>query len=111
MDRPHDDAAAPELLTVTANLLHESTLEADPKADMLLLFLLAGLTVLGCLLGAVLGAGVSKNTKTYQHWMFVVLTSVCLGEVCGCAVGFLVLGARVLVRWERRHHSPRSRHV
>ncbi len=63
MEKPHDDAATPELLDFTARLLHETNLEADPKADMLLLFLVAGLTVLGCLLGAMLGLIASKALK------------------------------------------------
>jgi hypothetical protein len=75
--------------------------QADRMADMLLLFLAAGGTVLGTILGAVLFLCFSIPHAPTFGWMSALLVSVGLGGLGGCAVVMMVLHTKKMIAWER----------
>lgn len=85
-----------ERLTDTAN-----PDEASREADMLLLFLAAGGTVLGTISGGILYLLLfSTRYAPTVPWMFWLLASVALGGICGCAVVMATLHAKEMIVWE-----------
>lgn len=75
--------------------------EASREADMLLLFLAAGGTVLGTISGGILYLLlVSTRYAPTVPWMFWLLASVALGGICGCAIVMAALHAKQMIVWE-----------
>jgi hypothetical protein len=75
--------------------------QADRMADMLLLFLAAGGTVLGTIFGAVLFLYFSIPHAPTFGWMSALLVSVGLGGLGGCAAVMVVLHTKGMIAWER----------
>ena len=75
--------------------------QADRMADMLLLFLAAGGTVLGTILGAVLFLYFSISHAPTVGWICALLVSVGLGGLGGCAAVMIVLHTKGMIAWER----------
>ena len=69
--------SAPWFLRWTGGLLHETPAEVDNQADMLALFVCAGLTVLGVLGGAVLRLYLAPPNRPGFPWIVGLL--ICSG--------------------------------
>jgi len=99
---PTHQPTEPELVRFTERL----TDTADPdqasrEADMLLLFLASGGTVLGTIVGAIVYLSLFATAYAPTvPWMLWLLVSVALGGVCGCAVVMRVLHAKDMIVWE-----------
>lgn len=91
----------PEVLKLTSELLQEPASEADTKADMIRLFIVAGATVIGALCGVLVALKFDHSSRGKPLDLWALLLCVALGSVFGCASGMLLLGARGLIRWER----------
>jgi MFS family permease len=79
--------------------------QAGRMADMLLLFLAAGGTVLGTILGAVLFLYFTMPHAPTFGWICALLVSVGLSGLGGCAVVMMVLHTKGMIAWEhRREH-------
>jgi hypothetical protein len=76
--------------------------QAGRMADMLLLFLAAGGTVLGTILGAVLFLYFSMPHAPTFGWICALLVSVGLSGLGGCAVVMVVLHTKGMIAWEHR---------
>jgi hypothetical protein len=76
--------------------------QADRMADMLLLFLAAGGTVLGTILGAALFLYFSMPHAPAFGWLCALLVSVALSGFGGCAVVMIVLHTKGMIAWEHR---------
>ena len=79
--------------------------QASRMADMLLLFLAAGGTVLGTLLALGVFFLLTKPHLPTAGWITALLASVFLGAVLGCAVVMRLLHAKGMIRWERQRRS------
>ena len=99
----------PEVVRFTALL----TQTADPEqasriADMLLLFMAAGGTVLGCLLAAT--AAVALFSSKLSQGLGIASLLICVG--IGGALGFVVVSSllhmRGLIRWEKERSDKAS---
>lgn len=79
--------------------------QAARTADMLLLFLATGGTVLGTILGAVLFLYFSMPHAPTFGWICALLVSVGLSGLGGCAVVMIVLHTKgMIAREHRREH-------
>ena len=76
--------------------------QAGRMADMLLLFLAAGGTVLGTILGAVLFLYFSMPHAPAFGWICALIVSVGLSGLGGCAVVMMVLHTKGMIAWEHR---------
>ena len=76
--------------------------QADRMADMLLLFLAAGGTVLGTILGAALFLYFSMPHAPAFGWICALIVSVGLSGLGGCAVVMMVLHTKGIISWEHR---------
>jgi hypothetical protein len=79
--------------------------EADGIADMLLIFLSAGGTIIGVLVAAISYVFVTANHPHTGSWIFLLLVSVGAGGVIGCLTVMAVLNAKDLIIWETRARS------
>jgi hypothetical protein len=80
--------------------------QAARVADILLLFLAAGGTVLGTILGAVLFLYFSMPRAPAIGWICALVVSVGLSGLCGCAVVMIALHTKGMIAWEhRREHK------
>ena len=100
----------PEIVKFTAKLTEtEDPEQASRIADMLLLFIAAGGTVLGCLLAAT--AAVVLLTSKLSQGLGIASLLICVGV--GGGLGFLVVSSLLhmkgLVRWERARSERASR--
>jgi hypothetical protein len=94
------DSDEPTLMRVTGLITDDTP---DPnQADMLLLFLAAGGTVLGTILGTVLFLYFSMPHAPTFGWICALLVSVGLSGLGGCAVVMIVLGTKGMIAWEHR---------
>ena len=93
----------PALVRFTSLITDTSDPEqADRMADMLLLFLAAGGTVLGTILGAALFLYFSMPHAPAFGWICALIVSVGLSGLCGCAVVMVVLHTKGMIAWEHR---------
>jgi F0F1-type ATP synthase assembly protein I len=79
--------------------------KADGIADMLLIFLSAGGTIIGVLLAAILYLFLTASRAHTIPWMFVLLLCVGAGGVLGCLTVMAILNAKDLIAWETRDRS------
>jgi hypothetical protein len=90
----NDPSDEPILLKATAVITGNPTAKQDGRvADMLLLFLAAGGTTLGTLLGAACFLYFTKPQTPTLGWMTGLLAITALGGLCGCAVVMVLLHA------------------
>ena len=76
--------------------------KADGVADMLLIFLSAGGTILGVFLAAILYVFSTVNHAHTGSWIFLLLVCVGAGGVVGCLTVMGILNAKDLITWETR---------
>jgi|GEM_PF-3611210 len=96
---------------VAGTVLEESAREADPSADMLLLFYLAGATVLGIIVGFLTGAHLFPD-KSDTFGISNVLLASFIGALCCLSLALIIFRFRNLLRWEktfRRKPSHKGR--
>jgi F0F1-type ATP synthase assembly protein I len=79
--------------------------QADGIADMLLIFLSAGGTIIGVFLGAILYLFFTASRAHTIPWMFLLLLCVGAGGVLGCLTVMAILNAKDLIAWETRDRS------
>ena len=94
--------SAPWFLRWTGGLLHETPVDVESKADMLTLFVCAGLTVLGVIGAASLWFYLAPPDHPGFLWVTSLLSSSAVGAACGYFVGAALLGFRSVVRFEKR---------
>ena len=100
IEAPHSDE--PALVRFTGLITDTPDPDqADRMADVLLLFLAAGGTVLGTILGAVLFFYFSIPHAPTFGWICALLVSAGLGGLGGCAVVMMVLHTKGMIAWER----------
>ena len=95
---------APNVLKLTSEILHESNEQVDSQADILLLILASGSTILGAFVGIFVHSYLSRSSAFNGHELAYLLVFVLLGSIVGCICTLAGLGARGLIRWERNHH-------
>ncbi len=101
---PH--AADPALVRFTEALTATpDAKKADGIADMLLIFLSAGGTIIGVFLAAILYLLFVPSQVHTVQWMFLLLVSVGAGGVLGCLAVMLILNAKDLIAWESRQQG------
>jgi predicted permease len=79
--------------------------QAARVADILLLFLAAGGTVLGTILGAVLFLYFSMPRAPAFAWICALVVSVGLSGLCGCAIVMIALHTKGMIAWEHRREQ------
>jgi hypothetical protein len=79
--------------------------KADGIADMLLIFLSAGGTIIGVFLASILYLFLTASSPHTGPWMFLLLVSVGAGGVLGCLAVMGILHAKSLIVWETRERS------
>jgi hypothetical protein len=98
--------ADPALLRFTEALTDTPDAKAaDGIADMLLIFLSAGGTILGVFVAAILYLFFTASQAHTGSWMFLLLVCVGAGGVLGCLGVMAILNAKDLIAWENRSHS------
>jgi hypothetical protein len=75
---------------------------ADGIADMLLIFLSAGGTIMGVFVAAIVYLYLTASQDHSMSWMFLLLVSVGAGGVLGCLSVMGILNAKDLIEWENR---------
>jgi len=96
---------------VAGTVLEESAREADPSADMLLLFYLAGATVIGIFVGFLIGAHLFPDKSDVVELSKVLLASV-IGALSCLSLALIIFRFRSVLRWEktsRRKPSHKGR--
>jgi len=103
-------AAEPGLLRFTEELTDTpDAKKADGIADMLLIFLSAGGTILGVLFAATAYLFLTASDTHSVPWIFKLLISAGAGGVAGCLCVMAILGAKGLIAWETQARStPRD---
>lgn len=76
--------------------------KAEGIADMLLIFLSAGGTIIGVFVAAILYLFFTASQAHTIPWMFLLLLCVGAGGVLGCLSVMAILHAKDLIVWERR---------
>jgi hypothetical protein len=101
---PHSSSSAdPGLLKFTEALTETPDAKAASGiADMLLIFLSAGGTILGAMLAAIFYVIATASHVHTGSWIFQLLVCVGGGGVLGCAAVMTVLHAKDLIEWESR---------
>jgi hypothetical protein len=95
--------AEPALLRFTEALTGiPDAKKADGIADMLLIFLTAGGTILGVLTAAMLYLFTTAAHAHTGSWIFQLLVCVGAGGIVGCLGVMTILRAKDLIDWERR---------
>jgi peptidoglycan/LPS O-acetylase OafA/YrhL len=98
--------ADPALVRFTEALTGTTdAVKADGIADMLLIFLSAGGTIIGVFVAAILYVFFTENRPHTVPWMFLLLVCVGGGGVIGCLTVMAVLNAKNLIEWETRKRS------
>jgi len=115
--KPHDAEAKskwdsspgdPRMLKLTEVILQTpDAAGVDSSADMLLIFLAAGGTVLGCIAGFILYAMLMPSSEHGTLWFTWAVLAAAVGGIVGCLAVMAILGLKGLVRWERQHQSNR----
>jgi hypothetical protein len=96
-------AAEPALLRFTEALTDTpDAKEAEGIADMLLIFLTAGGTILGVFAAAILYLFATAAHTHTGSWIFQLLVCVGAGGIVGCLGVMTILRAKDLIDWERR---------
>jgi hypothetical protein len=96
----------PALLRFTEALTGTTDAEkADGIADMLLIFLSAGGTIIGVFVAAILYVLSTANQAHTGSWIFLLLVCVGAGGVVGCLTVMGILNAKDLIIWETRSRS------
>ena len=99
-------SADPALVRFTEALTHTTDAnKADGIADMLLIFLSAGGTIIGVFLASILYLYFTASRAHTIPWMFLLLVSVGAGGVLGCLAVMAILNAKDLIIWETRGRS------
>jgi hypothetical protein len=94
-------AAEPSLVRFTEALTgNPDAKQADGIADMLLIFLSAGGTILGVFVAAILYFYITAAQAHSISWMFMLLVCVGAGGVLGCLAVMAILNAKDLIEWE-----------
>jgi hypothetical protein len=98
--------ADPALVRFTETLTGTTdAVKADGIADMLLIFLSAGGTIIGVFVAAILYVFSTANQPHTGSWIFLLLVCVGAGGVVGCLAVMAILNAKDLITWERRARS------
>ena len=104
-ERPPIPATDPALVRFVEKLTDTGTKQADGIADMLLIFLSAG----GTILGSILAGGLYEYFRyTSDHdfaWITFLLITVAFGGVVGCLSVMGILHARNMIVWENKEHA------
>jgi hypothetical protein len=96
-------ATEPPLLRFTEALTDTPDAKnAEGIADMLLIFLTAGGTILGVLAAATLYLFTTAAHTHSGSWIFQLLVCVGAGGIIGCLGVMTILRAKDLIDWERR---------
>jgi hypothetical protein len=82
--------------------------KADRIADMLLLFLAAGGTVLGSIGAAVVFLAAATRYAVTFVWMSTLIVTVGVGGLLGCATVMALLHFKGMITWENRRRQMRS---
>jgi hypothetical protein len=99
----HPSAAEPALLRFTEALTDTpDAKKAEGIADMLLIFLTAGGTILGVFAAATLYLFATAAHAHTGSWIFQLLVCVGAGGIVGCLGVMTILRAKDLIEWERR---------
>ena len=103
---PNPSSVDPALLGFVEALTdtHEAK-KADGIADMLLIFLSAGGTILGAMAAATLYLFMTASHAHTGPWKFLLLACVFAGGLLGCFGVMGILNAKGLIAWERRARS------
>jgi hypothetical protein len=103
---PLQKNADPALLRFTEALTNTpDARKADGIADMLLIFLSAGGTILGVFVAAILYLFSTASQVRTVPWMFLLLVTVGAGGVVGCLAVMAILHAKELIVWEMHDGS------
>jgi hypothetical protein len=95
--------ADPALVRFTETLTGTTDAEkADGIADMLLIFLSAGGTIIGVFVAAILYVFATVSNPHTGSWIFLLLVCVGGGGVIGCLTVMAILHAKELIIWETR---------
>jgi hypothetical protein len=96
----------PALLKVTEAITGTPDAKAvSGIADMLLIFLSAGGTILGAFLATIIYVMATGSRVNNGSWIFQLLVCVGAGGVLGCLTVMAVLHAKDLIEWESRSRS------
>ncbi len=103
---PRQTNTDPALLRFTEALTDTpDARKVDGIADMLLIFLSAGGTIVGVFLAAILYLFFTASQVRTIPWMFLLLVSVGAGGVLGCLTVMAILHAKELIVWEMHDRS------
>jgi hypothetical protein len=99
----HPSAVEPALLRFTEALTNTpDAKKAEGIADMLLIFLTAGGTIIGVFAAATLYLFITAARAHTGSWIFMLLVCVGAGGILGCLGVMTILRAKDLIELERR---------